>query len=726
MVRFFPLFLGASILAACATTPATPTDEAALAMTTEETATAEADAALEGNPFFRESTLPYAMPPFDQIKDEHYLPAYLQGMEQHLAEIAAIANNSEAPTFANTVVAMEQSGRLLVRVARVFRNLNSAHTNEAMQAVEKTVAPLYAAHFDAIYLNDLLFARLDSLYEQRASLGLDAESLRLLERYHTDFVRAGARLDEAQKTRLRAINSELAELSTAFGQNVLAETNQSAVLVDSLEALAGLSDNDIASAATAAAAAGHEGKYLLALQNTTIQPILNQMQNRALRERIHRASISRGARDNAQDNRPLVVRMATLRAERAELLGYSNAADYILEDQTAKNKEAVNEMLALLAPAALLNAQREANEIQALIQSQGESFGLEPWDWAYYAEQVRKARYDLDENQLKPYFELESVLVNGVFYSATQLFGITFVERFDLPVYHPDVRVWEVFDADGSPLGLFFGDFWARESKRGGAWMNQYVLQSNLLGERPVVGNHLNVTKPPAGQPTLLTVREVETLFHEFGHAIHGFFSDVTYPRFGGTTVPRDFVEYPSQVYEMWAFWPEVLTHYAKHYEDGSPIPQEMIDKVMEGRQFNQGYATTEYVAAAIIDQAWHQSPSNAIPVDVAAFEEEALRQAGLLFAPVPPRYLSTYFNHVFSGGYSAGYYAYIWAEVLDADSVEWFKSNGGLTRENGQRLREAVLSRGGSRDAMELYRAFAGRDPSIEPLLARRGLVMP
>jgi peptidyl-dipeptidase Dcp len=676
------------------------------------------------NPFLEENTLPYGMPPFDRIEPAHFLPAFTEGMARHLAEIERIATSGDAPTFANTIAAMERSGQLLDRVGRVFSNLNGAHTNDELQEIQKTVAPQLAAHSSAIYLNGDLYARMRAIYQQRQDLGLDAESLRVLERYHTDFVRAGANLDEAGKARMREINAELAALRTAFGQNVLAETIASAVVVDSREELAGLSAAQIKSAAEAAAARDLDGKYVLTLQNTTIQPILGSLENRALRERIHRASVSRGARDNDHDNRPIVLRIAALRAERAQLLGYLDPATYVLEDQTAQTPAAVNAMLAQLAPAALANAKREAAEIQELIHADGHDFAVQAWDWAFYAEKVRKQRYALDDAQLKPYFELESVLHNGVFYAAERLFGMTLVERPDLPVYHPDVRVWEVFDKDGSPLGLFFGDFWARESKRGGAWMNQYVLQSGLLGALPVVGNHQNIPKPPAGEPTLMTFREVETMFHEFGHALHGLFSDVRYPRFAGTTVPRDFVEYPSQIYEMWAFWPEVLANYARHHATGEPIPQELLDKVMDAQQFNQGYRTTEYVAASILDQAWHQLPAGVVPDDVAAFEVAVLREAGLDYAPIPPRYLSTYFSHVFSGGYGAAYYAYIWSEVLDADSVEWFKENGGLTRENGERLRRYILSRGGSKDAMELYRQFTGRDPAIEPLLARRGLL--
>lgn len=678
------------------------------------------------NPLLEESSLPYGLPPFDRIADEHFLPAFAAGMQQQRDEVARIAAQKSPPSFANTLEALEKSGRLLDRVTRVFNNLNAAHTNEALQDIQKTVAPQLAAHKDAVFLDRALYARVRDLYERRDDLVLDPESRRLLERYHTDFVRAGADLPAASQERLRAINAELAALSAAFGQNVLAETNAAAVIVDRSEDLAGLTPVEIKSAAEAAAARGHEGRYLLALQNTTAQPILKTLADRALRERVHRASVERCARDNAHDNRPLVARIAALRAEQAGLLGYANQAAYVLEDQTARTIEAVNGLLAQLAPAALANAKREAAQIRALIAAEGGGFDLAPWDWAYYAEKVRAVRYALDDAQLKPYFELESVLYNGVFFAAERLFGLRFERRNDLPVYHPDVRVWEVFDADGSPLGLLLGDYWARDSKRGGAWMNQYVLQSGLLEDRPVVGVHQNIPKPPAGESTLLTFREVETMFHEFGHALHGLFSDVRYPRFGGTTVPRDFVEFPPQINEMWAFWPEVLANYARHHQTGEPLPPELRDRILAAQQFNQGFATTEYVAAAILDQAWHQLADGAAPADALAFEAQALAAAGLDYGPIPPRYRSTYFSHVFAGGYAAGYYAYVWSEVLDADAVEWFKQNGGLTRENGDRLRRCVLARGGSAEPMDLYRQFAGRDPSLAPLLARRGLSEP
>ncbi|HIN12224.1 MAG TPA: M3 family peptidase [Acidobacteria bacterium] len=686
--------------------------------------TATEDAA-SANPFFAESSLPFALPPFDQIDDAHYRPAFERGMADQLVEIEAIANTADTPTFENTVVQMERSGRLLTRVANVFFGLTSADTNDVLDAIEAEIAPTLSAHNDQILLNDTLFARVKTLYDERDGLDLDAEARRLVEEYYTDFVRAGAQVSAAEKERLKAINAELATLGTAFSQNVLGEVNAAAVSVDTQEELAGLSKNEIAAAAEAAVARDLEGKYVIALLNTSGQPALSSLENRALRERIMAASQARGRQGGEFDNRDIVTRMARLRAERAQMLGYPNHAAYILEQQTAQTVDAVNERLASLTPPAVANAQAEAVDLQEMIGTEDGDFALAGWDWAYYTEKVRAARYAFDASQLRPYFEMNTVLTNGVFYAATQLYGLTFKERSELPVYHPDVRVFEVFDAGGAPLGLFLGDFYARPSKRGGAWMNAYVSQSHLLGPQAVVANHLNIPKPPAGEPTLLTFDEVTTMFHEFGHALHGLFSDVRYPYFAGTSVPRDFVEYPSQVNEMWATWPEVLTHYAVHHETGEPMPTELLDKVLATVTFNQGFATTEYLAASLIDMAWHQlSPEDVPDADgLVAFEAAALKEAGVALDAVPPRYRSTYFSHIFAGGYSAGYYSYIWSEVLDADSVEWFKEHGGLTRENGNHFRVSLLSRGGSVEAMTLFRNFRGADPDITPLLTRRGL---
>ena len=693
--------------------------------TSEPPAKADTAATSEAaNPLFTASTLPFGYPPFDKIRDEHFTPAFEKGMAENAAEIEAIANNAEAATFDNTIVAMERSGELLDRVQTIFFSLAGANTNDALEKIQSEMAPKLSAHRDAIALNSKLFERVKSLYDQRDNLGLDAESKYLLERYHTDFVRAGARLSDADKEKLKAINSELASLQTSFSQNVLKETNASAIVVDTREELAGLSDNAIAAAAQAAKAAGKEGKFMLAMMNTSGQPSLASLENRALRERIQTTSVGRGSHGGEFDNRANIARVAKLRAERAQLMGYANHAAYSLEDQTARTTDAVNKMLGDVAPAAVANARKEADDMQKLIDAEKGGFKLAAWDWAYYAEKVRSARYDFDESQLRPYLELDNVLQNGVFFAANRLYGLSFKERTDLPVYQPDVRVFDVFEADGSQLAIFIADFYARPSKRGGAWMNAYVSQSGLMGTQPVVANHLNVPKPPEGEPTLLTFDEANTMFHEFGHALHGMFSNVRYPRFSGTSVPRDFVEYPSQVNEMWMTWPEVLANYAKHYQTGEPMPQVLLDKVMATQKFNQGFATTEYLAASLLDQAWHQMTPEQVPDadGVLAFEANALKQAGVDFAPVPPRYRSTYFSHII-GGYAAGYYSYIWREVLDADSVEWFKENGGLKRENGDHFRKTLLSRGGADDAMALFANFRGRAPDTKPLLVRRGL---
>lgn len=679
----------------------------------------------ETNPLLVDSTLPYGMPPFDQIRNEHYLPAYERAMALESEEIEDIASNPQPPTFENTIVAMERSGQALTRVARIFSNVNGANTNPELQAVQREMAPRLSAHNDSISLNPALFARVDTLYQQREELALDPEAERLLERYHTSFVRSGAQLSEEQKQRLREINSELASLSTQFTQNVLAEVNASAVVVDTREELAGLSDAQIQAAADEAAERGEAGKYVITLRNTSGQPPLASLQNRALRERIQKASVARGSRGNEYDTTGIVSDTLRLRAERAQMLGYQTHADYILSEQTAGSKEAVNQMLGDLAPVAVANARVEGEEIKRMIdETEARPFELEPWDWAFYAEKVRQARYSFDESEVRPYFELNTVLDNGVFYAAEQVYGLSFERRDDLPTYHPDVQVWEVFDADGSGLGLMLADFYARGSKRGGAWMNSYTTQSGLLGGSKVIGNHLNITKPPAGEPTLMTFDEVTTLFHEFGHVLHGLFSDVEYPRFAGTAVPRDFVEFPSQVNEMWATWPDVLENYAVHYQTGERIPQDLLDRVLEARQFNEGFATTEYLGASVIDQALHQLTPEQIPGadQIMAFEAQALADAGLNYDPVPPRYRTPYFSHIM-GGYSAGYYSYIWSEVLDADAVQWFIENGGMTRAGGDRFRETLLSRGGSVEAMQLYQDFAGRLPDIEHMLRRRGL---
>ena len=703
---------------------ASPLQAADDAKTGTSNAATPAAPAAAANPFFAASTLPYGFPPFDRIHNEDYAPAFDKGMAENRAEIEHIADNPEPATFENTIVAMERGGRLLERVSRVFFSQAGTNTNDAIQKIQAEMAPKLSAHNDLIMLNGKLFARIQKVFEQRDTLGLDAESKRLVERYHTDFVRAGAKLSEADKTRLKAINAEMASLSTKFSQNLLKETNASAVVVDTQEQLAGLADDAVAAAREAAKTRKLEGKFVIPLMNTSGQPPLASLQDRGLRQRIMQASLERGSHGGEFDNRAIVAATARLRAERAAMLGYANHAAYVLADETAGSIEAVNKLLSQLAPPAVANARAEAADIQKVIDKDGGDFKVSAADWAYFTEKVRKEKFDLDSEQLRPYFEMNNVLENGVFFAAQKLYGLSFKERKDLPVYLPDIRVFEVFEENGDPLALFIVDYYARSNKRGGAWANAYVAQSGLLGTRPVIANHLNVPKPPAGEPTLMTYDEVNTAFHEFGHALHGMFSNVKYPRFAGTSVPRDFVEYPSQVNEMWMAWPEVLKNYAKHYKTGEPLPQALLDKVKASEKFNQGFATTEYLGAALLDQAWHQITAKQVPAEdgVLAFEAAALKKAGVDFAPVPPRYRTTYFSHIM-GGYSAGYYAYIWSEVLDADSVEWFKAQGGLTRANGDHFRKTLLSRGGSEDAMALFRNFSGGAPYVEPLLKRRGL---
>lgn len=717
------IFLAALMMTSCAaTTPIetqTAGDVKSVAAPTQELTLPET------NPFAHENTLPYGAPEYDKIKSEDFVPALRVGMAQQMKEIEAIANQEAAPTFENTIEAMQKTGRLFMRVVMIFDNLTNAYTNDVLKAAETEMAPVFSEHNDAIYLNGKLFKRIETLYEARAEANYDAESLRLLEQIYKDFVRAGAKLDDQQKAQIKGMNAELSTLSTQYGQNILKEMNDSAVVVESKEALDGLSESDIAAAADAATARGLTGKYVITLKNTSIQPILSKLKNRALREEIHKASLGRGMRSNDADNRALAAKILKIKAERAQLLGYPTHAAFKLENQCAKTVDAVNGMLRSMVPSARASLEREAAELQQLIDAENGGFKLEAWDWLYYAEKLRKAKYDFDESQLTPYFELNNVIENGVFYAANQLYGITFKERHDLPVYDPDVRVWEVFNEDGTAIGLFYGDYYARENKRGGAWMSEYVNQSHLLGTKPVILNQINVVKPSSG-PTLLTTDEVTTLFHEFGHALHGLFSDVKYPEFSGTNVPRDFVEFPSQFNEVWAFWPEILDHYAVHYETGEKLPQALVEKLKASSKFNQGYMTTEYLGAATLDQAWHQYSLETLPEmtpeNFETLEHAQLAKYDLDISMTPPRYRTTYFNHIFASGYDAGYYAYIWAEVLDADAEDWFKTHG-LSRETGQKFRDNVLSRGNSDEAMQLYRNFTGREPSSDHLMIRRGL---
>ena len=673
--------------------------------------------------FLEPSSLEYQLPNFEEISDESYRAGFYHGCEEQLREIAKIISSQEI-TFENTIVALERSGQILSRTLLVFFNKSSSDTNDLIDEIDAEISPKLSAHRDGIYLNPALFARVEQLYLARGELGLDSESLWLVEKYYEDFREAGAHLDEESRTALTQINTRLSELETKFGQLLLADTNDLSILIDNPEELEGLSSSQLASAALAAHARGHQGKWLISAVNYSGHPLLSDLRDRELRKKIMEASIVKAGRGNENDTQGLVSEITALRAKRAKILGAKSHSEYVISYQTAKHPDRVDEMLRKIAPIAMENAKAEARALQAQIVREGLSFDLESWDWSFYTEKVRQERYNLDVGALTGYFELERTLFDGVFYAATRLYGITFKERSDLKTYHPEARAFEVFNEDGSKLALFIGDFFTRDSKRGGAWMNNLVDQSYLLDQLPVVVNNLNIPKPADGQPSLLTLDEVKTLFHEFGHALHGIFSAVRYPKFSGTSVQRDFVEFPSQVNEMWMFWPEVIENYARHYQSGEPLPVEVIKSLKESETFNEGYETTSYLAATVLDLALHSIEDGQLIEDLWSFEAKVLGEYGLLFAPIPSRYRSTYFSHIFAGGYSAGYYGYIWSEVLDADTVAWFMENGGLARRNGDYFREALLSRGGSLDSMEMFRNFRGRDSDIAPLLKRRGLV--
>ncbi|HEY5047004.1 MAG TPA: peptidyl-dipeptidase Dcp [Rhizomicrobium sp.] len=681
---------------------------------------AEAPAA---SPFAEPSALPLQAPPFDRIKDSDYEPGFEQAMKRQIAEIDAIADNPAAPTFENTVVAMEKSGRMLDRVSLDFAGVVQANTNDVLDKVQSDEAPKLAAHQDAIYLNPKLFARVKAVYDRRNSLHLDPESLQLLNIYYMQFVHSGANLSDGDKAKLREIDRQDSILETAFEQKLIAATKAGALVVDNKAALAGLSEADIANAAHAAEARGMKGKFLIPLQNTTQQPSLMSLSDRATREKLFDNSWSRTEKGGASDTRDTISVIAQLRAQKAQLLGYPNYAAYVLYDQMANTPDKVLTFMAQMVPATAAHAAQEAKDIQAVIDRSGQHFELKPWDWEHYSEQVRKARFDLDENQIKPYLELNNVLQNGVFYAANRLYGLTFKERKDLPVYQPDVRVFDVFDKDGSQLGLIYFDYFKRDNKAGGAWMSNFMEQSRLNGTKPVVYNVANFPKPAPGQPALLTFDDVTTMFHEFGHALHGLFANETYPTLSGTSVARDFVEFPSQFNEHWAMYPEVLKHYAVDYRTGKPMPQALIDKIKKARTFNQGYALGEIIAAAELDMQWHALPASAPKQNVDTFETQALKAAHVDFPDVPPRYRSSYFLHIWANGYAAGYYAYLWTEMLDDDAFSWFTHHGGLTRENGQRFRDMILSRGHTEDYGPMFHAFYGRDPDIEPMLEHRGL---
>ncbi|HTR25697.1 MAG TPA: peptidyl-dipeptidase Dcp [Terriglobales bacterium] len=675
------------------------------------------------NPFYAASTLPFQAPPFDKIKDSDYQPAIEAGMAQQIKEVEAIANSAEPPTFDNTIVALEKTGQLFNRVMLVFNGVTSSNLSPELQKVQDEMAPKLAAHQDAIYLNSKLFHRVEAIYEKRASLKLDPEALRLVEYDYLQFVHAGAKLSEAKKAELKKLNEEESTLSNAFTTKLLAATKNGAFVTEDKNALAGLTPAQIEGAVEAAKERKATG-YVIPLQNTTQQPDLDALSNRATRQAIFENSWNRAERGGSDDTRATISRLAQLRAQKAKLLGFENYAAWKLEDQMAQNPAAAVKFMDSLVPGTTKRASEEAKDIQAIIDAQKGGFTLQPWDWEFYSEQVRKAKYDLDESQIKPYFEVNNVLQNGVFYAATELYGITFKERHDIPVYQSDVRVFEVFDADGKPLALWYCDYFKRDNKNGGAWMDVFVNQSKLLGTIPVVFNVANFSKPAPGQPALLSFGDVTTMFHEFGHALHGMFGNTVYPSLSGTQVARDFVEFPSQFNEHWALYPSVFDHYAKHYKTGEAMPAELVAKIKKSEKFNQGYALTEVVAAAQLDMQWHTLPANAQLENPDEFERKALEKKNLLIPYVPSRYRSTYFQHIWGGGYAAGYYAYLWSEMLDDAAYDWFKHHGGLTRENGDRLRKMVLSRGNTEDLGKMYAAWYGGEPPVEPMLRERGLI--
>jgi peptidyl-dipeptidase Dcp len=675
------------------------------------------------NPFFNASTLPFEAPPFNEIRSTDYQPAIDAGIAQQDSEVARIASNPAPPTFENTLVALERSGALLHRVEHAFNAVTQANTNDTLQQTRKEEAPRLAALQDAIYLNPVLFKRVETIYNARGNLHLDPESRRLAEWYYKRFVHAGAKLSAADRTKLQQLNQEASTLSATFARKLLGATKAGALVVDDRTRLAGLSDAAIAAAAQDATHRGLIGKWLIPLQNTTQQPALTPLDDRSVREQLFNASWIRAEKNDANDTRSTIERLAQLRAEKAKLLGYPDYASWVLEENMAKNPATVFKFVRGLVPPATAKARAEGDAIQAMIRKDGQTFQLEPWDWNHYAEQVRKAQFDLDENQIKPYFELNDVLQNGVFYAANQLYGLTFKERKDIPVYQPDVRVFEVFDVNGSPLALFYCDYFKRDNKQGGAWNSNFVVQAKILGQKPVVYNVTNFTKPAPGQPALLSFDDVITMFHEFGHALHGLFAAQEYPTLSGTAVAGDWGEFPSQFNEHWASDPQVFAHYAVHYQTHQPMPADLVAKIRSSALFNSGYAITEILGASDLDMQWHEFAVGQAPKDVDQFEAEALKRTGLDFAPVPPRYRSSYFQHIWGSSYAAGYYDYTWTRMLADDSFAWFKSHGGLTRKNGDRFRDAILSRGNTRDYGQMFRAFNGHDPDVKPFLIDHGL---
>ncbi len=718
MTRLQTLLIASSIsLAASAIVPGQPTPARPSTKVSLKTES------ISRNPFFLPSTLPFHAPPFNRIQESDYRPAIEEGMRLRAAEIEKIADNQAVPTFKNTFVAMEKSGAMLTRVMLAFGGVAGANTSDALQKLQEEVAPKLAAHQDAIVLNAKLFNRIETIYNKRASLKLDPESMRLVEVTYRNFVLGGAKLSAAKKAQLKDLNKEESTLSAQFVNKLLAAAKGGALVIDDKARLAGLSDGDMAAAAQAAKDRKLDHKWVLTLQNTTQQAKLQDMSDRATREALYKASWNRAEKGDGNDTRELISRLAQLRAQRASLLGFPSYAAWKLTDQMAKTPEAAITFMQNLVGAATGRAQAEAKDIQALIDEQKGGFKLEPWDWSYYAEQVRKAKYDLDEAQIKPYFELKTVLRDGVFYAANQLYGITFKERKDIPVYQPDVRVFEVLDKDGSSLALFYYDPFKRDNKNGGAWMDNFVNQSKLLGTRPVIYNVTNFTKPAAGQPALISFDDVTTMFHEFGHALHGMFANERYPSLSGTATARDFVEFPSQFNEHWATEPRIFAHYAKHFKTGEPMPQALVEKIKRAATFDMGYGMTETIAAALLDMKWHSLAAQAPRQDVDQFEAQSLKQDHIDLSYVPPRYRSSYFLHIWGNGYAASYYAYLWTQMLSDDGFEWFKEHGGLTRKNGDRFRAMVLSRGNTEELDKLYRDFRGKDPSIEPMLVSRGL---
>jgi peptidyl-dipeptidase Dcp len=711
--RFLPLVGAVAFIGACAAPVQAP-----VAATPSTSVSLPAS-----NPFAAPSTLPYQAPDFTKIHDADYEPAFTAGMAQQLAEVAAIANQTAAPTFDNTIIPLEKSGEILTRVSKVFNGVTGANTNDTLQAIQERLAPKLASHSDEIFLNRKLYERVKSLYDRRESLGFDQQQKSLVELYNRNFVRAGANLSDADKEALKKLNQEEASLQTDFQNRLLAATKAGALVIDDVKLLDGMSPSEIAAAEAAAKQRGLTGKWVIPLQNTTQHPAQTSLKNRSVRERLFMASTMRAEHNDSNDTRSDVKRLAQLRADKAKLLGFPTYSAYALDNQMAKNPENAIRLLTNLVPASVARAHTEIADMQKLIDSEKGGFKLAPWDYQYYAEQVRKQRYAMDESQLKPYFEINRVLQDGVFFAANKLYGLTFKERKDIPVYHPDVRVFEVFDADGKSMALFYADYWKRDEKGGGAWMDNFVDQNGITGTKPVVFNVANFTKPAAGQPALITFSDVTTMFHEFGHALHGMLSNIKYPSISGTNTPRDYVEFPSQFNEKWALDPIVFANYAKHYQTGAPMPAELVNKIKNARTFNQGFGTTEYLAASLLDIAWHTIPPGTPQQDVDAFEAAALKKFNIAVPEIPPRYRTTYFSHIWPGGYASSYYAYLWSEVTADDAGGWFDQHGGLTRANGQRFRDMVLSRGSSQDLAEMYRAFSGRDPDVKYLIEARGL---